>query len=253
MAINKEGTGFTFGFAIIMVVVVGALLSLAAMGLKPFQKENLKQEQMKNILGSVGIEVEMSEASTNFDKFIVKRIMLDSDGNVLNEKSGQIATLANDGQDAFDADPFNVDIKKEYRGLASSERRYPLFICEKDGQTLYIVPMVGKGLWGPIWGFISLKDDLNTVYGANFDHKTETPGLGAEINTSLFTDQFKDDRIFDEKGEFTSIAVKKSATGDNPHAVDGITGGTITSVGVSEMVERTLKVYVPYFKNLKAA
>lgn len=253
MAINKEGTGFTFGFAIIMVVVVGALLSLAAMGLKPFQKENLKQEQMKNILSSVGIEVEMSEASENFDKYIAKRIMLDAEGNILNEATGPIATLAGDGQEAFDVDPFNVDIKKEYRGLEPSARRFPLFVCEKDGETLYIVPMVGKGLWGPIWGFVSLKDDLNTVYGASFDHKTETPGLGAEIKTNLFSDQFKEDRIFNDNGEFVSVAVKKSATGDNPHAVDGITGGTITSVGVSEMVERTLRVYVPYFKNLKAA
>lgn len=252
MAINKDSNGFTFGFAIVMVVIVGALLSLAAMGLKPFQKENLKQERMKNILSSVGVEVSMSEAGNAFEKYIVKRIMLDSEGNIINEVNGKIATLA-DGQEAFDKDPFNVDVKKEYRALPLNERKYPLFVCDKDGETLYIVPMVGKGLWGPIWGFVSLKDDLNTVFGASFDHKTETPGLGAEINTPLFCDQFKSDRIFNESGEFVSVSVNKGATGNNPHAVDGITGGTITSNGVDEMIERTLSIYVPYFKTLKSA
>lgn len=253
MAIDKESQGFTFGFAVIMVVVVGAVLSIAAMGLKPFQKENMKQERMTNILSSIGVESTMSEASDKFGEYVVKRLMLDYSGNVISEKTGPIASLEKDGQEAFEADPFNVDVKKEFRALPPEERKYPLFVCEKDGKSLYVVPMVGKGLWGPIWGFVALENDLNTIYGANFDHKTETPGLGAEIKTDMFSDQFKNDKIFNDEGEFVSVAVKKTATGDNPHAVDGITGGTITSDGVDEMVERTLGVYVPFFKTKKAA
>lgn len=253
MALNKEGSGFTFTFAIVMVVIVGALLSLAAMGLKPYQDENLKNERMTNILASIEVESTREDAAANFEKYVVKRIMLDYSGNVISEAEGKIASLATDGQAKFESDPFNVDVQKEYRSLPAEKRKYPLFICQKDGETLYVVPMVGKGLWGPIWGFVSLKSDLNTIYGATFDHKGETPGLGAEISTSLFEGQFKNDRIFNDNNEFVSVEVSKQKTNDNPHAVDGITGGTITSVGVSKMVENTLSVYIPYFKTLKSA
>lgn len=248
MAINKDSTTFTFGFAFVMVVVVASLLSLAAMGLKPMQKENQKQEKMVNILGSIGVETTMEQASEEFYKYVKERISLDHTGNVKAKSDGKIASLA-DGQEAYESDAFNVDVKKEFRALPADKRTYPLYVCEKDGKTYYVVPMVGKGLWGPIWGFVALEPDQNTVYGATFDHKTETPGLGAEIASyEIFQKQFEGKKIMDD-GKYVSIKVVKGDAGDNPHKVDGITGGTITSTGVSEMLDRTLAIYVDYFKS----
>lgn len=252
MAINKESQAFTFIFSVIMVVVVATVLSLAAMGLKGPQNENMKQEKMQNILSSIQVESTREEAAAKFNQYIKKRVILNSQGQVVSEMEGPIKNLSGDGKEAFENDAFNIDIKKQYRdkSLSDADRRYPLFICEKEGSPYYVVPLIGTGLWGPIWGFISLEGDMNTVFGATFDHKTETPGLGAEINTDWFQDPFRGEKIFNEQGEFVSIdVVKGGAAEDNKHGVDAITGGTITSNGVSDMLQNTLKVYVPYFKD----
>lgn len=251
MAINKESQGFTFLFSVIMVIVVATVLSLAAMGLKGPQQENMKQEKMQNILSSIQVETSREEASTTFDQYVMKRLILNHKGEVVSEATGAIKSLSADGKEAFESDAFNIDIKKQYRdkSLADDERKYPLYICEKDGKNFYVVPLVGTGLWGPIWGFIALEDDLNTVFGATFDHKTETPGLGAEINQGWFQEPFVGDQIFDASGEFVSIdVVKGGADPSNKHGVDAITGGTITSYGLRDMLKNTLSVYVPYFK-----
>ena len=129
----------------------------------------------------------------------------------------------------------------------------PLFISNVEGVTRYIIPLRGKGLWGPIWGFISLEEDLNSVFGAVFDHKSETPGLGAEINRASFEDPFSGKSIF-EGEEFTSIKViKGGAEEGDMHGVDGISGGTITSDGVSDMLDERLRRYLPYFSTLMPA
>jgi Na+-transporting NADH:ubiquinone oxidoreductase subunit C len=251
MAINKESQGFTFLFSIIMVVVVATVLSLAALGLKGPQDENMKQEKMQNILGSIQVESSREEAAAKFDQYIKKRVILNSNGELVSEVDGPIKSLSTDGKEAFESDAFNVDVKKQYRDktMSDDQRKFPLFICEKDGNPYYVVPLVGTGLWGPIWGFIALEGDMNTVFGATFDHKTETPGLGAEINQGWFEEPFVGDKIFDDSGNFVSIkVVKGGAEPDDLHGVDAITGGTITSNGVSNMLANTLKVYVPYFK-----
>ena len=120
-------------------------------------------------------------------------------------------------------------------------------MCIRDR---YIIPLRGTGLWGPIWGYISLDNDMNTVYGAVFDHKAETPGLGAEINRDFFEKPFNGKRIFDLEGDFVSIAVVKGGAKENDyHGVDGISGGTITSDGVTAMLKERLDKYLPYFEN----
>lgn len=251
MAINKESQSFTFIFATVMVVIVATVLSLAAMGLKEPQMENQKQEQMQNILASIQVIVERSEASAQFGNYIKKRLILNSNGEVVSEMEGPVKTLSADGKEAYEADGFNIDIKKQYRDktLSADQRKYPLFICEKDGKTCYVVPLVGTGLWGPIWGFMALESDMNTIMGATFDHKTETPGLGAEINQGWFQEPFVGKKLFDDNGNFASIkVVKGGAAPDDTHGVDAITGGTITSNGVTNMLKNTLEVYVPYFK-----
>ncbi len=239
MAIDKNSNGFTFGFAIAMVVVVGALLSLAAMGLKPFQKSNIEREKMQNILSAINIEVERDNAPEAFQQYVKEQVVLNQDGEIV---EGDIKA-------------FDVDIKKEYRELkanvrASEDMSYPLFVCEKEGATYYVIPLVGTGLWGPVWGFMSLESDYNTIFGASFDHKTETPGLGAEINTAGFQAQFPGDKVYRD-GEVAFDVMKGGGGKESEYGVDGITGGTITSKGVGEMIQRTLAVYKTYFEAKK--
>ena len=127
-----------------------------------------------------------------------------------------------------------------------------MFICNKEGKSFYIIPVRGKGLWGPIWGYLCLEGDMNTIYGASFGHKSETPGLGAEIETEKFQKEFTGKKIFDASGNFVSVKViKGGAAPTNLHGVDAISGATITSDGVTEMFKRTLNNYIPYFKKAK--
>jgi Na+-transporting NADH:ubiquinone oxidoreductase subunit C len=247
MAINKNSNAFTFTFAIIMVVVVGAVLSFASLSLKPLQVKNEIDKEMISILTTVGIDANRENASDLFYKYITERISLNYKGEVMYTKSGEI--------DPLDAtEPFNIDVQKEYRDrkMTKEDRSYPMYLANVDGKQLAVIPMVGKGLWGPIWGYVALESDYNTVYGAVFNHKSETPGLGAEISEGFFQEPFEGKKIYDENGNLVSIDVKKGgADASNPHAVDGITGGTITSNGVAEMLERTLGIYDSYFQNSK--
>lgn len=240
MDVNKNS--YTFTFSAILVVVVAAVLAFAAESLKPLQKENIRLEKMQNILASVKVEATPEDAKEKFDQYIVDQKLLNSKGELIQDE---------------ELTAFDVDVVKEYKTLAENERNYPLYIFEDQGERKYIIPLAGKGLWGPIWGYVALNDDMETVFGSTFDHKTETPGLGAEINQDFFQDKFIGKSIFNESGEFVSIEVMKggSDVSGNLHAVDGISGGTITSKGVGEMIERTLGLYVPYFKdnNKKAA
>ena len=127
-----------------------------------------------------------------------------------------------------------------------------MYIAEKEGEIYYIIPLQGNGLWGPIWGYVSLKEDINTVYGATFDHKAETPGLGAEINTPVFEDQFKGKQMLDSNLSFVGIDVRKGDA-SSEYEVDGISGGTITSDGVEAMILDCVKAYVPFLKTYRGA
>ena len=230
MDINKNS--FTFGFTTIMVIIVSALLSIAYIKLKPYQDRNIELEKKQNILSSVGITVDRDNAEAKYSTYIKSEI-------VLNNKGEEVEGSA-----------FDVDLGKEIKKDVNTQL-LPLFISEVDGATRYIIPLRGKGLWGPIWGFIALEDDLNKVYGAVFDHKKETPGLGAEINTPIFQEPFAGKTIFE--GEvFTPIKVIKGGPKEGDmHGVDGISGGTITSNGVSDMLSERLSMYLPYFNKMK--
>ena len=176
MDVNKNS--YTFGFAVVMVVIVASLLAIAAISLKPFQEKNVVAEKRQNILTTIGIEVSREEAASAYQKNI-------SDSYVLNYK-GEVV----EGE-AFDVD-LGVEVKK-----SKEEQQLPIFVSEKEGKKTYILPMRGKGLWGPIWGYLALKEDMSTISGAVFDHKSETPGLGAEISLGWFQEPFIGKTIYD--------------------------------------------------------
>ena len=246
MAFNKNSNGFTFFFAIAMVVIVGAVLAVTSVSLKPLQKANRAEKKMINILGAIGIPAERGGAADVFAQYVTSRVAIDSEGNEVGRMTGDV--------DASNMeDPFNIDIKKDFRSKApSSELSFPLFeSVNAEGKQLFVVPVVGTGLWGPIWGFLALESDGTTIYGAVFDHKTETPGLGAEIKEGFFQVKFEGKKIDTEGSPY--FEVRKGGAVTDEHSVDGITGGTITSKGVGRMIDRTMGYYMKYFAAQSAA
>ena len=231
--VNKTNSNsYTFIFAIIMVVVVGVVLAFAATSLQPMQYENMRQEKMQNILATVGIQSDRVGAEALFAEYIKEQIVLDNEGEV---KEGVSA--------------FNVDLAKELK-KTDTEQNFPLYIAEVEGELYYIIPLRGSGLWNAIFGYIALKDDVNTIKGAVFDHLGETPGLGAEITQEWFRHRFDDEKIYDDNGNFVGVSVVKgnSSQSKDDNKVDAISGATITGDGVADMISERLEHYLPYFK-----
>ncbi len=234
---------YIFIYASIMVIAVAAILSAAAMFLQPFQERNVNVEKIQNILTSAGIVSTKENAEKLFNNHIVAQVLIDRNGKIVN-----------DNRKAFE-----MDLKSELQkleelesGKSQVEPAFPLFVCKNGADTTYIIPVLGKGLWGPLWGYIALKSDCNTIVGVVFDHKGETPGLGAEIATPAFQEQFVGKKIFDDKEQFVSVAVVKGGVANSSiseeYGVDAISGGTITSNGLADMLKVCLENYLAYFK-----
>jgi Na+-transporting NADH:ubiquinone oxidoreductase subunit C len=234
---NKESNAYIILFSVIMVVVMGVSLAIVAQLTKEPYEANVKKEKMQNILTSVNITVDRDSAPDLFEKYIVSSAVYKADGSILDNADSKI-----DESMAFSTD-LAAELKKP-----EADQVFPLFTFKKDGKTLFIIPMRGKGLWGPVWGYISIDKDMNTLTGASFAHAGETPGLGAEISTTMFQQQFLGKKMNDDAGTFVSVEVAKKGkyASDFPHAVDAISGGTITTNGVNDMVKKYLQAYKNY-------
>lgn len=231
---DRNSNSYTFIFAIIMVAFIASALAYAATSLQPAQAKNVKEEKMQNILATVGIEVDRPQAQAAFDKYIKEQLALDNMGAV------------KDGVSAFE-----VDLAKELK-KAPKDQTFPLYVADVEGSRYYIVPLRGKGLWDAIWGYVALKEDRNTIAGVVFDHKGETPGLGAEITQKWFQARFSDERILDDTGAFKGVIVQKGYKGGDAkddNAVDAISGATITGDGVTQMIQERFEYYLPYLKS----
>jgi Na+-transporting NADH:ubiquinone oxidoreductase subunit C len=248
MSNKTDSNIYTLLFAIGMVIIVGSLLAFAASSLEPMISENKRLEKQQNILYAMGVNdndessatfISTDKAPEAFSKYITKQIIIQN-GDVKEDNQAYL-----------------IDIKKEKSSAKgdASKRRLPLFIGEKDGKTYYVAPIYGKGLWDAIWGYISMDENM-VIQGAYFDHKGETPGLGANIKQRFFMDDFIGEHLLDESGNFKGITVSKSNAdpvnnNKTDNEVDAIAGATITGDGVTAMIKSDLKLYVPYFKNLK--
>ncbi|MEN8667156.1 MAG: Na(+)-translocating NADH-quinone reductase subunit C [Flavobacteriaceae bacterium] len=246
MAINTEKNTYTIIFASVMVVVVGALLAYLASALSAKISENERLEKQQNILYAMGVNENEGAGSVNFvstdqvaqtfSTFIKEQIVLEGD---------QITT---------DDNAYLIDLKKEEANAkAGKTRRLPVFIGEKDNKKYYIIPMRGKGLWDAIWGFVAL-DNQMVVQGVYFDHKGETPGLGANIKQRYFMDDFIGESIM-SNGRYAGITVAKGNNDPtneikDDNEVDALAGATITGDGVSAMIKQSVALYEPYFKTL---
>ena len=222
---NTNSNSYTIIYAAIMVVIVAFLLAFVSSSLKSIQNANIENDTKKQILSAINVS-DVKDADAEFAKYEVKDMLVQADG-----------TLA-----AYEGE-FNTSFKGEI-----AENRLHVFECKVDGATKYIVPVYGAGLWGPVWGYVALNDDKDTVFGVYFNHAGETPGLGAEITTPKFQAPFVGKKVL-ENGEVGLSVVKAGKVAKPDYEVDGISGGTITSQGVDAMLKDCLKLYKPFLSN----
>ena len=220
---NTNSNSYTIIYASVMVIIVAFLRAFVNSSLRDLQGKNVELDTKKQILSSLGIR-EVQDAEAEFAKVVKADMVVAEDGS-LTEYDGKFVTA----------------YEKEFK----ENGRAHVFVCELDGQTKYVVPVYGAGLWGAIWGYVSLNEDKNTVYGTYFSHASETPGLGAEIATEHFQDEFKNKQVLE--GESIALSVVKNGKVENPDfQVDGISGGTITSNGVDAMLKGCMAHYTKF-------
>lgn len=236
---RTDTNSYTIIFSIILVLVVGSLLAFFANATKEMRDNNDKVKTQMDILSAMGVDSDRTNATETFNQYIKQQFVIE--GEKVTE----------------DKEAYLINIKKELdnakQGLV---QKLPLFVGEKDGKKIYIVPVRGNGLWDAIWGYIALNDDLKSINGVYFDHKGETPGLGANITESFFKDDFKGEMLFDASGNYKSVEISKSNGDPNnedktDNQVDAISGATITGNGVGAMLNSGIKLYLPYFETLK--
>ena len=226
MKFNTNSNVYIITYSVVMVVIVAVLLSLAALGLKSRQEANILNEKKTQIVKALGYDA----VTTSYDEVVAEATLINAEGVV----------VENDTQKVFDA----LQSVKDTR----AEGKFPIFKAA-DGSV--VVPLYGAGLWGPIWGYVALASDMNTIKGIVLDHAGETPGLGAEITTAKHQAMYVGKTVF-EGEELVGITLKKGgADKNNLHQVDAITGGTKTSDGVSAMIKDCLVSYKPYFAAAK--
>ena len=229
---NRQSNLYTIIYTIVLVVIVGVVLSVVYQALRPAQVENINNDTKRQILAAALINPAEGESVADLYQQHI------TDSYIVNSKGERV-----------EGDAFSVKVANEAKEPVES-RKLPVFVCQTDKGVKYIVPVTGAGLWGPIWGYVAFDSNCNTIYGTYFAHQGETPGLGAEIEKPFFRDQFEGKDIFNAEGQFQSVQVVKSGREpkDGSAYVHAISGATITSSGVSAMLQSSLEPYDAYFK-----
>lgn len=243
---NKDSGSYIFTFAVVMTLLLGAVLAFTSESLKDKQKAEREFERKKFILsaalGSETINEMAAKNRQDVEELYSNRVqdfVVDSAGAKV------------EGLTAKD-----VIVAKEYK-LPAKQRLLPVYTVSKEGSDeveYYVMPIYGYGLWDNIFGYVSLQSDLNTVQGVIFDHVGETPGLGARITEAEVQKRYQGKEIYNEKSELVSVDMQKGEGADyskEPHKVNGMTGATITGVGVNKMMLAYLGLYEEYFNTIK--
>ena len=220
---NTNSNSYTIIYASVMVIIVAFLLAFVSSSLRETQNKNVQLDTKKQILAALNIK-NVEDADAEYQKYVKGDMLMNVDGT-LTENTGEFAT--------------------NYEKEAKEQQRLHVFVCEVDGQTKYVVPVYGAGLWGAIWGYVALNEEKNTVYGTYFSHASETPGLGAEIATDHFQNEFKDKNVLEE-GAIALGVVKNGKIEKPEYQVDGISGGTITSLAVDKMLKDCMGQYTKF-------
>ncbi len=238
-----------YTFVLMMTTVVALVLAGLFTLLKGIHQKNEAVFTKRAILASVmpkEVKGMSDDDVISLFQSKVKQTVVDVNGNVISQdevkKRRSIGAKPGLAED--------LDLAKEKK-QSDENRLFPLFEYETSEGKVFITAVRGSGLWDEIWGYVALKSDLNTVVGVSFDHKAETPGLGAEIKDNpAFPAQFKGKTIYND-GEYTSIYVRKGGAKNTKYEVDGISGATITGDGVAAMMYDGLKYYEPVFQKIK--
>lgn len=228
---NTNSNTYIIAYSCVLVVIVAFLLAFVSSSLKPIQDVNVALDKKKQILAALNIRnLSDQESAQKYGEVIDSDDIIDADGNVVRqgEKGGE--------------DTGFVLNSADYKA-----GKLAIYNCTIEGKKKYVIPVYGMGLWGPIWGYIAVNEDGNSVYGAYFNHEGETAGLGAEIKDSKkWQDLFIGKKIYDAGGKAVLSVRKSSEIKDKSCEVDGVTGATLTSVGVSDMLQEGFAKYKNY-------
>lgn len=223
--LDTNSNSYTLIYASLMVIVVAFLLAFVNSSLRSRQDENIRMDTKKQILAALHVE-NVSDVNQEYIRYVKADKLMNA--------SGELSEVVSDR-----------DFATSYEKEVKEHNRLHVFVCEVDGQVKYVIPVYGTGLWGAIWGYVALNADKASVYGVYFSHASETPGLGAEIAGEKFKNEFPGKKVI-EDGKII-LGVMKNGKVENPDCqVDGISGGTITSDGVNQMLKNCLGNYIPF-------
>lgn len=226
MKLNTNSNTYTVIYASVVVVIVAFLLAFISSALKAPSEANERIDKKKQILASLNIRnLDNSQVEKKYAEVVKADLIVNDKGEIISK-----------GQEKDQAG-FTVSRKD------MNSENLPVFVCQVDSQTKYVLPLVGKGLWGTIWGYLALNADGKTVYGAYFSHESETAGLGALITEEKFQKEFEGKTVTDDQGNLVIDVVKFGQVKDNSTQCDGISGATLTTNGVRDMVREYLGKY----------
>lgn len=249
--LNKNSSGYIFGFALAVILVCGVLLSAVSQALseKQYMERELERKNfiLKSALGEEIVDMSKPDIAAMYENR-VKESVVTPEGKVV---EGVAVT--------------DINLRKEYKKLekdgsikAGEEVRLPVYeVMNAAGDQVeyYVFPTYGFGLWDNIWGYLALKGDLNTVQGYVLDHKGETPGLGARITEDKVQNRYRQEKTIFDGNELVAVTMMKGEGNDyssNAHAIDGMSGATLTADGVNNMMNTYLNLYLSFINSKKS-
>ena len=247
---NTNSNVYTIVYTTVIVVVAAAILAIAAMALKPKQDANIKAETISQMLAAAGFSSKEDLAKLGNDKIldlysqnIKTAFLIDAEGNKTDELETEAGSIE-----------LQDNLKQENKNIQGGNPSLPVYVFDKDGEEVIVIPCYGAGLWGPVWGYIAFDADCDEMLGAYFDHESETPGLGAKIKDEpWFREQFAGKKVDFSNPDNPFDIVKGGAPADNRSAVDAITGATMTCNGLDAALDAWLKAYMPFLQKKAAA
>ena len=231
---KTNSNSYTIIYSAVIVVIVAFLLAFVFQALKPMEDANVALDKKKQILNSLNIrDLSNEEADAKYKEVVIADEVIDEKGKVVEA-----------GTQGGEKAGFKLE-SKDYKA-----DKLALYICKVNGSRKYVIPVYGMGLWGPISGYIALNEDKATVYGAYFNHESETAGLGAEIKDNVaWQEKFQGKKVFTSGDDKTiALGVEKNVT-DPATQVDAVTGATLTSNGVRDMLHEALGKYLTFLND----